>query len=83
MGVKFNAPRILLLIVFGGFIGFIIYKGVNLDIVSESGADLFRYGYLFIGSFLVILGLYNLAHSLEEKEDIKEGVCHPLFRVVK
>ncbi len=82
-GIKFNAPRVLLLVIFGGALGFILYKGSTLDSVSSVGGHMFRYGYLVIGTILILLGLYNLSHSLEEREDIKEGVCHPLFKVVR
>jgi len=82
-GVKFNIPRIFLLSAFGGLLGFILFKAKNTDILSDFSRFSFTTGYIIIGIFLAVLGLYSLINSIEEHEDIKDNVCHPLFRFLK
>ena len=82
-GVKFNIPRIFLLSTFGGLLGFILFKAKNTDILSDFSRFSFTTGYIIIGIFLAVLGLYSLINSIEEHEDIKDNVCHPLFRFLK
>ncbi len=83
VGIKFNIPRILLLSAFGGILGFIVFKAKNTDVLSDFSRFSFTTGYILIGIFLAILGLYSLINSIEEHEDIKDNVCHPLFRFLK
>lgn len=83
VGIKFNLPRICLLTVFGGILGGLIYSASNSNLVSTVGSFSFQFGYIVIGISLTGLGIYSLANSLEEREDLKEESCHPLFKFVK
>ncbi len=82
-GIKFNLPRVVLLTVSGAAIGSLFYFFKSAALFETVGKFSFQIGYVVIGLFLMGLGTYSLAHSLEEREDIKKGTCHPLFKLLR
>jgi ABC-type nickel/cobalt efflux system permease component RcnA len=77
LGLLFNIPRIIILTVLGGVVGYIVHAfstSVDLDsYFSTTG----QFGYVLLGIFLLIFGGYWLTKSIEARENLKEGKKTP------
>ena len=73
----FCIPRILLLTILGGVVGYLTYEISSITGLTELSTNLHSAVYLIFGVVLIILGFYLLAKSIDERSDFNEGVLNP------
>ncbi len=73
----FSIPRLLLLALLGGVVGFLTYKISSITGLTELSTNLHSAVYLIFGVILILIGFYLLAKSIDERSDFKEGVLSP------
>lgn len=82
LGLIFNLPRIIILTVLGGIVGYIVHAfSTEIDIEAFAGTS--QLGYFLLGIFLLIFGAYWLAKGIDTREDRKEGKSPPDLCKVK
>jgi len=73
----FSIPRILLLTLLGGAVGYLTYEISSISGLTELSTNLHSAVYLIFGIIMIIMGFYLLAKSIDERSDFKEGVLSP------
>jgi hypothetical protein len=73
--MAFNAPRILMLTLFGALAGTLAFTAIGAG--TNAGWEFIplvaSVAYLLAGGVLLAYGMYTMAHALEERADIIEG----------
>jgi sulfite exporter TauE/SafE len=78
LAIIFNLPRILVLTLFGAFVGYIAFEFSSFfDDLKGSIGNVMGIGYILLGIFLLIFGAYWLMQSIESIENRKEGKTNP------